>query len=224
MASRNHKIDHELHLAELNMRRAQCVTLEIARVMDKENIDILLMQVPYNPRIVKFIGFGRYVQMIGGKLSAAVMAEIAIRNPSITTTKLTYLCDDHCVCVFGTFGRMYIASIYFQCSDSVEPYIRKLEHIASTLSGAKLIISADVNGRSPLWYCRRTDARGEEIKLVLASTHLIILNEPESPPTFRSHSGASTIDITLVSRSVLKHIRKWSVVKGWTTTVITTQY
>ena len=219
MASRTNEDVRELRLAQLNMRRAQCVTLEIARVMDEECIDILLMQEPYNPR-GKFIGFGRRVLVVsGGKPGTAVMAGIAIRNPKITATKLTHLCDDHCVCVevIGPFGRMYLASIYFQCSDSVGPYIRKIEEIASTLPGEKLIISADVNARSPLWHCSHADTRGEEIELALASLDLTVLNEPGSAPTFRSHSGASTIDITLASRGVLKLVRRWSVVEEWTT-------
>ena len=42
--------------------RAQYVTLEIARVMDNECIDILLMQEPYNLS-GKFIGLGRRLQI-----------------------------------------------------------------------------------------------------------------------------------------------------------------
>ena len=102
---------------------------------------------------------------------------------------------------------MYLASIYFQCFDSIEPYIRKIEEITSILPGEKLIISADVNARSPLWHCHHADTHGEEIEVALTSRdHLPLL-----------HSSASTIDITLASRGVLKLVRKWSVVEGWTT-------
>ena len=113
----------------------------------------------------------------------------------------------------GPFGRMYLTSIYFQCSDSVGPYIRKIEKITPTLPGEKLIISADVNARSPLWHCHHADTSGEEIELALASFDLMVLNEPGSPLTFRSHSGTSTIDITLASRGVLKFVKKWSIVE-----------
>ena len=65
MVSRTYKDIRELRLAQLNMRRAQCVTLEIARVMDDECIDILLMQEPYNSR-GKFIEFGQYVLVVSG--------------------------------------------------------------------------------------------------------------------------------------------------------------
>ena len=125
MISKIYKDVYELRLAQLNMRRAQCITLEIARIMDDECIDILLMQEPYNPR-GKFIEFGRRVLVISG-------------------------------------------GIYFQCSDSIEPYIRKIEEITSILPEEKLIISADVNARSPLWHCHHADIRDEEIELVLAS-------------------------------------------------------
>ncbi|KOC58705.1 hypothetical protein WH47_09117, partial [Habropoda laboriosa] len=51
-----------LKIAQLNMRRAQTVTLEINRAIDNGNFDILLMQEPYNPK-GKFIGFGRDLQI-----------------------------------------------------------------------------------------------------------------------------------------------------------------
>ena len=144
MISKIYKDVYELRLAQLNMRRAQCITLEIARIMDDECIDILLMQKPYNPRgkYIEFIEFGRRVLVVSG-------------------------------------------GIYFQCSDSIEPYIRKIEEITSILPEEKLIISADVNARSPLWHCHYADTRGEEIELALASR--------DHPPLL--HSGASTIDI-----------------------------
>lgn len=86
MISKIYKDVCELHLA-LNMRRAQCLTLEIARIMDDECIDILLMQEPYNPK-GKFIGFGwRVLVVSGGKSGIAVMAGITM----ITTTKLSHL-------------------------------------------------------------------------------------------------------------------------------------
>ncbi|KOC58583.1 hypothetical protein WH47_08616 [Habropoda laboriosa] len=47
-----------LKIAQLNMRRAQTVTLAINRAIDNGNFDILLMQEPYNPK-GKYIGFGR---------------------------------------------------------------------------------------------------------------------------------------------------------------------
>ena len=76
MISKTYKDVYELRLAQLNMRRAQCIILKIARIKDDECIDILLMQEPYNPR-GKFIEFGRLV-VFRGKSGTAVMAGIAI--------------------------------------------------------------------------------------------------------------------------------------------------
>lgn len=76
------------------------------------------------------------------------------------------------------FSWLYITSIYFQYSDSVEPYIRKIEQITFTLFGEKLIISADVKARSSLWHYHHMDACGEEIEFALASLDLTVLNKP----------------------------------------------
>lgn len=46
MANKNSKDGRKLRLAQLNMQRSQCVTLEIARIMNEKNIDILFMQEP----------------------------------------------------------------------------------------------------------------------------------------------------------------------------------
>lgn len=68
-----------------------------------------------------------------------VMVGIVVRNPMITAIKLTHLSDKHCVCVelVGTFGRIYLASISFQCSDIVNPYIWKIDKIMVALQGKR---------------------------------------------------------------------------------------
>lgn len=73
--------------------------------------------------------------VISGKPGTVILAGIAVRNPMM----LAHLCDDHCVYMemIGIFDRIYLTSIYFQCSGSVKSYFRKIEGIISALPGKK---------------------------------------------------------------------------------------
>ena len=102
----------------------------------------------------------------------------------ITTIKLIHLCDDHFV--YG--GDRILCRMYLASI-----------YFQFIFDSIELYIT-----------------KIEEIMSTLPREKLIILADVNArfSPIFRSHSSASTIDITLASRGALKFIRKWSVVEG----------
>lgn len=208
-----------LKFAQLNMRRSQQVTLETCKVMETQNIDILLMQEPYNPK-GKFIGFGSGALVVSGaEIGTSAMASIYVRNRNITVHKMSHLSNSHCTCieVNGPFGKLYLASMYFQHSHAIDPYIAQLRKIVALLPRAKLIIGADANAKSPLWFSEILDDRDEALAEATTDLNLLVLNEPGNPPTFQSHNGISRIDVTLASMQVISSTRSWRVREGLTT-------
>ncbi|KAF9795912.1 hypothetical protein SFRURICE_017776 [Spodoptera frugiperda] len=98
--------------------------------------------------------------------------------------------------------KLYAVSCYFQYSDSVTPHIHHLRNVLQSLSGSKIIIGADVNASSSLWYgkVRATDMeRRCAVEEFIAEMNLSIHNTPDAPPTFCSQMGESCIDVTLSS-------------------------
>ena len=209
----------ELNIAQLNMRRSQNVSLEIRKEMDTKLIDVLLMQEPYNPR-GKFIGLESRAPVVSGaEAGSPAYASIYIKNPHLTILKITHLSNSHCTCIqiTGPFGIVYIASMYFQCSHSIDPYLAHLRKIVAQLPGQRLIIGADANAKSPLWHSPESDDRGEALEEIISELNLTVMNEPGNPPTFRSHNGQSRIDVTLASEQALRFIKNWRVMEKWTT-------
>ncbi|KAF9799790.1 hypothetical protein SFRURICE_005083 [Spodoptera frugiperda] len=108
--------------------------------------------------------------------------------------------------------KLYAVSCYFQYSDSVTPHIHHLRHVLQSLAGSKIIIGADVNASSSLWYgkVRATDMeRRCAVEEFIAEMNLSIHNTPDAPPTFCSQMGESCIDVTLSSSDV--SLDRWRV-------------
>lgn len=218
MPTRTPLAEHRLKIVQLNMRRSRTVTLEAQKLLEEKNIDILLMQEPYNIR-GRFVGFSSGTTIVsGGNPGDNLMAGIAINNRDITVLKIAHLSDAHCTCVeiSGPFGSVYLASIYFQCSHQIEPYLDKIQKIVTELPRQKLIIAADTNAKSTLWHCRYNDDRGDMLEETLSLLDLAVLNEPDNPPTSISHLGTSNIDITMASGPAINLVRNWTVHECWT--------
>lgn len=88
------------------------------------------------------------------------------------------------------------------------------------LEGKAIVICADTNAHSPLWYSERrqytgrgrdADYRRREVQGFIASHGLAIANEENQPPTFSNALGQSNTDVTL-SRGVGVH--EWRVWPG----------
>ncbi|XP_076299337.1 uncharacterized protein LOC143218182 [Lasioglossum baleicum] len=175
------------------MRGSQAVSTEMRELMKTENVDILLMQEPYNVR-GRLIGFGGCLTVTGGEPQSHVQAAIAVRNQNISVLKLAHLSNNYCTCVevSGPFGSLYLASIYFKYSHDIDRYLHLLRKICSELRARSLIIAADANAKSPAWHSAFLDHRGEMLEQALISEGLVVLNKPGNPPTFRNHCGEST--------------------------------
>ncbi|CAL7932936.1 unnamed protein product [Xylocopa violacea] len=207
-----------IKILQINMRNTQFVNIETARLMEQQNIDILLMQEPYNPG-GKHIGLNSSSIIItGGKQNCAVQASIAIKRNRLTVLKVAHLSNEHCICIETTseIGRIYFVNMYFQYSHDIDSYLEQLQKILTNLKGEKVIIAADANAKSPLWHSNITDERGEKLEQLIARNNLIVSNEPGNPPTYSSPTGTSNIDVTLITYPAARLMETWTVQENWT--------
>jgi len=88
--------------------------------------------------------------------------------------------------------------------------------------GEEVIIGADVNAHSDLWYSRANNntgrARGTHVKSLISEMNLVIHNGSGFQDTYeRLGMGSSNIDVTLTRGADLDtSIRDWSVIEGVT--------
>lgn len=176
------------------------------------------MQEPHNMK-GKILGYDRNTIIVtGGKQNQTVQSAIAIKNRNLTVLKVAQLSNEHCTCVEvkGSFGRVYLVSMYFQYSHDIDRYIQYAEEITRHLGNEKVIIAADANAKSPLWHSNITDERGEKLEQLIARNNLIVLNEAGNPPTYSAPTGTSNIDVTLASYTAAHLVDSWEVKDSWT--------
>lgn len=207
----------DLVLWQLNLNHDTRVTGEVREVLGMHGVDLLLMQEPYTcvRRGITGLGSAAKVACAEGLPKAAIMSV----KDEVNMVILRHLTTEHCVCaqVNTPSGSFYAISSYFQFSDSVEPYLNHLGLVLEALKGERYIISIDANAKSPMWGGRVLDERGIAVEEFIGQHGLILLNDPVQIATY-SHGGKETyIDLTMVSRNMYQHIKRWTVLDGVTT-------
>lgn len=103
---------------------------------------------------------------------------------------------------------IFFVSSYFQFAHDMDPYLNQLKRILDALPGKPIVISADANAKSELWYNDFTDARGEQLEEFIDQNDLLIINEPGHQAT---HVAGNNIDVTLATSSAARLIHSWEV-------------
>ena len=124
--------------------------------------------------------------------------------------------NSHCITCGITSSNgnnIFVSSIYSPPSDS-SPLLR-LKCVFDNLSPcdiSKLVIGADLNAHSNLWSnSSKTDSKGEEVEEILLQHNMLVMNNPNSSPTFESSRGRSWIDLTICGDQIVDQISSWRV-------------
>ncbi|XP_023242195.1 uncharacterized protein LOC111640415 [Centruroides sculpturatus] len=80
-----------------------------------------------------------------------------------------------------------------------------------TFTNAYFIVAGNTNAHSPTWGGECLDSRGRLLENFYARNSLLILNNPNSPPTFTSSRGHSWIDVTACSTECFPLISDWKI-------------
>lgn len=149
-------------MLQLNAGRGRKVNTEVRDQVDKNRIDLLLIQEPYTYK-GKIHSFGERAQIItGNNCDETLWAAVVIFNKNLTVMKLGHVSYSHVVCVQIDNGNssIYVICAYFQFSHQIEGNLTKIQEALHALREEKVIICADANAKSPLWYSEELDDRG----------------------------------------------------------------
>lgn len=200
----------EVRIGQLNANGSAAVGHEIRKVAEELRLDIVCVQEPYTKQgIMPGLPIDARVIMTGERPKAATV----IFDKSLTVTTIRKYTDTHCVSVeiISKRGETVIVNQYYQFSEDIDPHIDKTREILRAYSDKPVIIMADANAKSNLWYSGRTDERGTVVEDLVAEMQLEVLNKPHQAPTFQNRAGAATnIDITLANSRVMEII-DWKV-------------
>ena len=80
----------------------------------------------------------------------------------------------------------YGASMYFDSNEDIKGDLQKMENLLHYTNGNSLLILADTNARSKLWYDVINNERGKMIEEFITVNNLHIINENIGVPTFEN--------------------------------------
>jgi len=115
--------------------------------------------------------------------------------------------------ISSTIGPVAVISFYLQ-PQTAEGLPDLIQHIqAARKHTPRILLLGDSNGHSPLWGPAPTNPQGQKLENLILSEDLIVLNDPNSAPTFTSRDNrtSSWIDITLASPPLATRITHWSI-------------
>lgn len=199
-----------MRILQVNAQRSAAVLAQCTRLFAENRVDLLLLQEPYTVA-GELPGFADCASFLTAE--PVPMAAIVCRRGCSAPVLVSTLTDEYGVCVSLQCGgqTVYLVSVYFRYSAPLDPYLSYIMRILSRLSGKQVLVAADVNGRSPVWFDTTRDDRGAMVEEFLASNNLYLLNRPSAHTTFSTVNGESNIDITLCTGGLLRRVSGWTV-------------
>ncbi|KAH7970986.1 hypothetical protein HPB49_017595 [Dermacentor silvarum] len=94
-------------------------------------------------------------------------------------------------------------SAYAPPHRSMDATLEEIEWAMALSRTRNVIVAGDFNAKHPLWGPCAGDERGTRLLEFMAANRLIMLNDPQSQPTYETKYAASWIDITMVTHSVV---------------------
>ena len=89
--------------------------------------------------------------------------------------------------------------------------MNEIEAIIQHAKGAGVFLAIDSNSRYKTWHDNLNNARGRILEEFLTSKQLHILKEENTLTTYLSTHGSSNIDLTVVSKQLLRAVENWEV-------------
>ena len=204
-----------IRVAQINAQRSVTVLVEIRKLIAEMNFDIICIQEPYS-RSGEIPHMPTSARVI--KEGAMPMAVIVVVNKDLKILKVSQFCNDHTVCIEVTSWNKtwMLVNSYFQFAEDLD--LGLFRKVAEAYSDLPTIYMADANAKSPWWFNRFRDQKGEIVEEFISEFNLAIENQPLNPPTFINRAGASSnIDVTLANMSAHETIVDWKVGDGLTT-------
>ena len=160
MDNRTHRAVCMLCL-QVNLQHKCAATNNLVQMMNANQIDLAFVQEPYIicnnlagiPKSLR-----TYVSGEGRKRSA-----LLVNNKAIDAVLITQLSDEDCIVaeIIYRSTKCYGASLYVDIAEHIELTIRKTEQILNYSKGQGLLIAADSNARSKMWYDTIINQRGK---------------------------------------------------------------
>jgi hypothetical protein len=202
-----------LRIGQVNLARSKAATLELQRVIELHQLDLVLIQEQYTVN-GRTVSLGEDITIL--ETGTCPGAGIAIRNRFLEPLLLHHMSNEYRLCMSMRVGdaRVVVASVYLKHEQPAGPHIQGLQSLLSTNRHAKIIIGGDFNARSPYWFdngARYRTPRQDAVEEFVVGSGMVLLNSEGQPSTFSSPNGESSIDLTLATNNLAGSMSNWRV-------------
>jgi hypothetical protein len=196
---------------QINLQHSRAATANLIRIVTEEEINIIFIQERYTIQ-GKVIGIPTKYTTFTAR-GVRPRAAVVVTSKVIDTTTISQLTDMDTVTVEVIKDNLNLnaASMYFDREQPMEKDMEKMERLLLHAKNTGVLIAADTNARSALWYDRVTNDRGRILEEFMTTNHLFFLNEECGDTTFCKCKGKSNIDLTIVNPQLLRSITSWQI-------------
>lgn len=193
---------------QFNIDHARLASANLFETMRECSIEIALISDPYRPgkKLPKPPPGFQYVAAEIDPAAAMLVAKAPfdLCPLLVTPTVVAVYCQarDHDVTLI---------SVYSPPHKPMEPMLVLIEDAIRASRTRNIIVAGDFNAKHSAWGQQQTDARGSRLIAFAASHGLVVINDPDSIPTYETKYSMSWIDVTLASPSLLVRGHSWCV-------------
>ncbi|XP_023235522.1 uncharacterized protein LOC111634919 [Centruroides sculpturatus] len=144
--------------------------------------------------------------VVSGNTNNRPKSGFIICNPNLDIAKIPQLCNENITTVILQVPEpIILISVYFSPEENDDKCIRELSDVLRKISDRNIIITGDLNGKSPVWFHEKEDRRGRLITDLMEEFSLISTNM-STHPTFFTPFAKGWTDICLVSDNMAHKI------------------
>ncbi|KAL3247591.1 hypothetical protein MRX96_057016 [Rhipicephalus microplus] len=93
----------------------------------------------------------------------------------------------------------------------MDPTLQAMEETLLKVRTPNVVVSGEFNAKHLAWEPNAGDEKGARLLEFAAANELIVLNEPQSRPTYETPYVASWIDVTLATSTAVQSGLQWEV-------------
>lgn len=201
-----------LSLAQINMSRCSAGMEELRHYFQNSGIDIMMIQEPYAKHGLRWPGCKIYH---GASPDEDIWTLTIVRDSIEGVVLHTRDSTSNCTVISVTLSdtsKITLANSYFQYSEGIEGHLAQLDKVLEGCGNNMVIIVADANAKSPLWFNEVSDEKGRKLEEFILMYDLTVCNTEHALTTYDNTRGAiSNIDVTLSKGLGQYTVERWNI-------------
>lgn len=196
-------------ILQINLQNSRAATALAAKTIEESSFDMACLQDAYINENNQLYGFPRSWPTYS---SENHNCHIIIRNTEIVHIQAHSTTDSIFANIQTKEHSLTLGSTYIPPSHDLQTSLSSWSK-DKNLHNSNLLLLGDFNAHSTLWGYDSEDARGEVIQDLLSFQDLIVLNNPNSPPTFETSRAKGWPDLSLCSPTLHDIVTSWEVLE-----------